>query len=516
MCWTAAIGFVFSFGIFFPVFMDYFKEDRERTAWIGSLAIALVFFTGSVSGIMVSKFGCRATSLLGAIICAVSLVSASMSQSLVVLYLSYSIPFGIGTSFIFNAGLVIVSNYFTRRRSLALGFVSAGQGLGVLVQGPLLQTLIDHYGWKTTYRIMAGVIFGVCLLGVTYDPNVKSDMEVENADQLSSSDEKRPHQPREKKRCMFLDVSVWKIPAFVAINLSSGIAQFGHFVPQIHLIRFCEDTGITADKASKLYIYYGISSATARVISGRICDMRTINPMYIYQGVEFVVGLSTILITLADSYSDMIVFAVFYGFCDGCFITTLNVILLTSVEEAKRPACLGWNMQVASIFMGSGPPIAGLMADRMGSYHGAFYLAGCTVILGAAIPFILFFVKRPIAHHEDKGQIQKHNIQGSDFPFHMAYAGELGADQGTEAHTDAPCGDVKNERIDMPLAGGSNTVLPCTEEGSCSDSMRSTENNNSPPLLLDAATGTSETKSREDGLISNDKNTLETLQPNAY
>lgn len=107
------------------------------------------------------------------------------------------------------------------------------------------------------------------------------------------------------------------------------------------------------------------------------------------------------------------------------------------------------------------------MADRMGSYHGAFYLAGCTVILGAAIPFILFFVKRPIAHHEDKGQIQKHNIQRSDFPFHMAYAGELGADQGTEAHTDAPCGDLKNEMIDMPLAGGSNTVLPCTEEGSC-------------------------------------------------
>ena len=71
------------------------------------------------------------------------------------------------------------------------------------------------------------------------------------------------------------------------------------------------------------------------------------------------VGVSTILITLADSYSDMIVFAVFYGFCDGCFITTLNVILLTSVKESKRPASLGWNMQTASIFMGSGPPIAG-------------------------------------------------------------------------------------------------------------------------------------------------------------
>ena len=25
------MGFVFSFGIFFPVFMEFFDEDRERT-----------------------------------------------------------------------------------------------------------------------------------------------------------------------------------------------------------------------------------------------------------------------------------------------------------------------------------------------------------------------------------------------------------------------------------------------------------------------------------------------------
>ena len=31
MSWFAAMGFVFSFGIFFPVFMDYFKESREKT-----------------------------------------------------------------------------------------------------------------------------------------------------------------------------------------------------------------------------------------------------------------------------------------------------------------------------------------------------------------------------------------------------------------------------------------------------------------------------------------------------
>ena len=31
LSWLAALGFVFSFGIFFPVFMDYFQESREKT-----------------------------------------------------------------------------------------------------------------------------------------------------------------------------------------------------------------------------------------------------------------------------------------------------------------------------------------------------------------------------------------------------------------------------------------------------------------------------------------------------
>ena len=31
LSWFAAMGFVFSFGIFFPVFIDFFKESREKT-----------------------------------------------------------------------------------------------------------------------------------------------------------------------------------------------------------------------------------------------------------------------------------------------------------------------------------------------------------------------------------------------------------------------------------------------------------------------------------------------------
>lgn len=202
-----------------------------------------MFFAGPVSGLLVNKLGCRITNILGGLICAASLAIASMSERLVTLYLSYSSFFGIGVSFVFNAGLVIVSNYFSRRRSLALGFVSAGEGLGVLVQGPLLQTVIDKYDWKTAYRIMAGVIFAICLLGITFDPNVKSNEHDKNTDPggleqstLSADDTKANPRNRPRRRRIFVDLSAWKVPAFVALTLSSSIAQFGHFVPQIHLV----------------------------------------------------------------------------------------------------------------------------------------------------------------------------------------------------------------------------------------------------------------------------------------
>ena len=81
-----------------------------------------------------------------------------------------------------------------------------------------------------------------------------------------------------------------------------------------------------------------------------------------YQTAEFVAGLSMILVTLATSYEAMVIFTVVYGVCDGTFITTKNVLLLTCVEESKRPASLGWMMFLCSFFQASGPPIAGMFS----------------------------------------------------------------------------------------------------------------------------------------------------------
>ena len=124
-------------------------------------------------------------------------------------------------------------------------------------------------------------------------------------------------------------------------------------------MRFCEDIGIAADAASRLFVYYGLATCVGRLVSGRLCDSQKVNTFYVYQAAELVLGSSILVVTMAKSYVHVIVFVVLYGFCDGVFITTLSVLVITSVVPPKFPVALGWQLHISSLFLASGPPVAG-------------------------------------------------------------------------------------------------------------------------------------------------------------
>ena len=154
-----------------------------------------------------------------------------------VLFFTYSLLFGLGSSCTFSAGLVVIGKYFKKRQSLATGVLTAGHGGGVLVMGPTLEALVRITGsWQTTYRIMAGVAFILCSLAVTFDPNVESD-EDDNDNQEKEErhgGDKAIEEGATKKQ--LIDFSVWKELPVIAIIVGACVVEFGHFVPQIHLV----------------------------------------------------------------------------------------------------------------------------------------------------------------------------------------------------------------------------------------------------------------------------------------
>lgn len=186
------------------------------------MGIALIFFSGPLTGILINRFGCRTISLVGAVTCAVSLVLTSFSNSLVTMYFAYSVLFGLGTSLVFAPSLVMVGKYFDKRRAFASGIFGSGGSVGIMCLGPILDTLLAAFGWRYTYRIMAGAVLGICLLGCLYYPNVESDHRV-------TIDDPSSKQSTEDISLLYKEetnVSVWRNPEFVKTALLAAVVNF--------------------------------------------------------------------------------------------------------------------------------------------------------------------------------------------------------------------------------------------------------------------------------------------------
>ena len=156
-----------------------------------------------------------------------------------ILFFTYSLLFGLGCSCTFSTGVVVISKYFKKRQSLANGLLNAGSAVGVLVMGPTLEALVKALGWKTSYRIMAGVAFVLCSLAIIFDSNVETDESKYSTNEKGEEEGPRLEGKDERMTKKVFDFSVLKELPVIAFILGACVMLFGHFVPQIHLVS-CE------------------------------------------------------------------------------------------------------------------------------------------------------------------------------------------------------------------------------------------------------------------------------------
>ncbi|EDO46850.1 predicted protein [Nematostella vectensis] len=347
VCNSLHFGFTQSFGVFLPILAEVFNENREKTAWAGSIALFLTFLVGPVAALLSQRFSPRTVTLVSGLLCAASLLSTSFATSIVYIYFTYGVLFGTGAGCILNMGYAVARQYFTSRyRSLTTGVIASGAGVGVIMTGPILQAVIDAVGWRDTLRVMSGIML------IIYTDNASPD--VPPADNQTNPSGHKTH-------CLetFIDCSVWNNRLFVIGAIAIFLAYLPLFVPNIHIVRFATDLHISSDKASWLFTYIGVTSTVCRAIIGKVLDMRWVTPLQGVQISSLLMGVSIIALGSATEYTHFVVFAVFYGVGNGIFVTTQAVFFQTSVAPSKSAMGMGMGFMTCSVAILIGPPICG-------------------------------------------------------------------------------------------------------------------------------------------------------------
>ena len=87
-------------------------------------------------------------------------------------------------------------------------------------------------------------------------------------------------------------------------------------------------------------------------------------------------GFMTIALPSIKGYTGILVYVVLYGIGDGIFITTMNSILMFTVDEKRRAAALGLGFSLVSLGIAGGPPLAGEHAQCVRTYALSFFRGG--------------------------------------------------------------------------------------------------------------------------------------------
>ncbi|XP_027030943.2 monocarboxylate transporter 10 isoform X1 [Tachysurus fulvidraco] len=382
-CNGSVFGIQNAFGILFMSLLKEFGSEsdqdlRFRTAWVGSLSMGMIFFCSPIVSVFTDVFGCRITAVGGAAVGLVGLFASSFVNSLDALYFTYGVVFACGCSFAYQPSLVILGHYFKKRLGLVNGIVTAGSSIFTISLPPLLSILLKNISLHNTLRVLCILMFILMLAGFTYKPRLPQRAESKTASL--------------KRIC---NVQIWRSLSYRIWAFGIPAALYGYFVPYVHLMKHVEERfGKDANK-EVLLMCLGITSGVGRLIFGRVADyIPGVNKVYLQVASFLVIGLMSMLIPVCDVFGGLIAVCLMMGLFDGCFICIMAPIAFELVGSENVSQAIGFLLGMMSVPMTVGPPIAGFLRDRLGTYDVAFYLAGIPPLIGGAVLCLIPWVEK--------------------------------------------------------------------------------------------------------------------------
>ena len=96
---------------------------------------------------LADKIGLRLTSIIGGVLATLGMgLSAVFYKNIVVLYVTYGLMFGTGSSLVYTPSLTILGHYFRRRLGVVNGIVTAGSSLFTIVLSFVNQYILETHG----------------------------------------------------------------------------------------------------------------------------------------------------------------------------------------------------------------------------------------------------------------------------------------------------------------------------------------------------------------------------------
>ena len=265
-------GVRFCYGVFFKSIAAEFQLSRLTTSAIFSTYMVIGCIFAILGGWALDRYGPRVVLFLMGLFTGLSLILTSLTNATWQLFFSYSLLLAIGTGAGFAVMAATASRWFIKKRGLALGIASSGEGLGISVTAPLAAYLITGFGWRVAFVVLGLIaILVVCTLSqlLKKDPDAMGLYPDGSEHPSVETDERR--QGHDTTQGLSL-LDAFRTNTFWYIIAIYFLFSFSFLLVTTHIVPHATDLGMSGPRAALILTLIGATNTLGRLVMGGFSD----------------------------------------------------------------------------------------------------------------------------------------------------------------------------------------------------------------------------------------------------
>ncbi len=387
-----------------PISFSFFVTSLEKALdWSRTeimTAFTVYFICAAMgapfSGRMVHRYGGRKVISTGAISACIGYILLSQMTDLWQYYVGYAlIGFGVAATGPVIITLII-SNWFIRRRGMAIGAMSMGAGTAGMIFTPLVIVyLLPNLGWSNTYLVFAAITGGLATtLGALVVRTAPADKGL---------------LPDGKAASVIDGINVTGIPTAEGLTFRSAVATQTFWLIAIAIlfvsthmgvmqnqIPHLEDLGFAAGIVASAMSIVAVTSAAGTLIFGWLCDKIKVKSTGVISIILLTISIVLLLNIDINSPAWLIwMYASILGLGIGGWMTAMSLLTSTNFGLLAYGTIYGVLIACQSIGAAAAPIFSGYFYDKTGSYDWAFIIILIAIVLG--LPLVLA-IRRPASY----------------------------------------------------------------------------------------------------------------------
>ncbi|MEM9622421.1 MAG: MFS transporter [Pseudomonadota bacterium] len=383
-----AVGFFFySYGVFFKAIAAEFGDSRLGVALGLTATNAVGAIVAPMVGRALDKYPLRRIIGIGATSMALGFVLLSTVQNPWQFYLVIGLFIGFGASSMGQlATSKLVTNWFDRRRSTALGIAATGVSLSGVFMPAISAELIEAFGWRNgflVYGLFTGLVVVPLVLRLVIsrpeDVGLLPDGALKKVTASSVTPTAPP--PRLRMSAVVRDRNFWVIASGFALVFCCMSATLTHMVPRV------TDLGHPLALAS-----YVMSLCAGLGVAGKLCFGYLGDRLGARTNMWAVIAIQFTGQAIMYLNHDLLWFslgAALFGFGVGGVVPLQATTVAKTFGRERFGAVLGLIRPAQFPIQILGVPFAGWVFDSTGSYDLSFQVF-LAVYVVAAVAFVFY------------------------------------------------------------------------------------------------------------------------------